>query len=146
MATHSSLLAWRILWTEEPGGLQSVGSAWRVTWHAHIKLFIRQLVFAEHIWSSQQSLERDATVGLETGLEMARQGFRWCGSTWGRAGSWLWACPGVIRWGDGGWRAGLCAPGDWRCRDGPLRPWSCAGQGGNLGRWWLFHLKSTKIK
>ena len=26
MATHSSLLAWRIPWTEEPGGLQSTGS------------------------------------------------------------------------------------------------------------------------
>ena len=26
MATHSSVLAWRILWTEEPGGLQSMGS------------------------------------------------------------------------------------------------------------------------
>ena len=26
MATHSSLLAWRIQWTEEPGGLQSMGS------------------------------------------------------------------------------------------------------------------------
>ena len=26
MATHSSLLAWRILWTEKPGGLQSMGS------------------------------------------------------------------------------------------------------------------------
>ena len=26
MATHSSILAWRILWTEEPGGLQSMGS------------------------------------------------------------------------------------------------------------------------
>ena len=25
-ATHSSLLAWRIPWTEEPGGLQSRGS------------------------------------------------------------------------------------------------------------------------
>ena len=24
MATHSSILAWRIQWTEEPGGLQSV--------------------------------------------------------------------------------------------------------------------------
>ena len=36
MATHSSILAWRIPWTEEPGGLQSMGSqrvrhdqAWR---------------------------------------------------------------------------------------------------------------------
>ena len=26
MATHSSSLAWRIPWTEEPGGLQSTGS------------------------------------------------------------------------------------------------------------------------
>jgi len=25
MATHSSILAWRSLWTEEPGGLQSIG-------------------------------------------------------------------------------------------------------------------------
>ena len=25
MATHSSILAWRITWTEEPGGLQSMG-------------------------------------------------------------------------------------------------------------------------
>ena len=27
MATHSSILSWRLPWTEEPGGLQSVG------WH-----------------------------------------------------------------------------------------------------------------
>ena len=26
MATHSSILSWRIPWAEEPGGLQSVGS------------------------------------------------------------------------------------------------------------------------
>ena len=26
MATHSSILAWNIPWTEEPGGLQSTGS------------------------------------------------------------------------------------------------------------------------
>ena len=26
MATHSRILAWEILWTEEPGGLQSLGS------------------------------------------------------------------------------------------------------------------------
>ena len=25
VATHSSILAWRIPWTEEPGGLQSMG-------------------------------------------------------------------------------------------------------------------------
>ena len=26
MATHSGILAWEILWTEEPGGLQCMGS------------------------------------------------------------------------------------------------------------------------
>ena len=26
MATYSSILAWKITWTEEPGGLQSMGS------------------------------------------------------------------------------------------------------------------------
>ena len=26
MATHSNILAWTIPWTEEPGGLQSMGS------------------------------------------------------------------------------------------------------------------------
>ena len=28
MATHSNILAWRIPWTEEPGGLQSKGLQW----------------------------------------------------------------------------------------------------------------------
>ena len=27
MVTHSSILAWRIIWTEEPGSLQSMGIA-----------------------------------------------------------------------------------------------------------------------
>ena len=31
MATHSSILAWRIPWTEEPGGLQSQGHKKRDT-------------------------------------------------------------------------------------------------------------------
>ena len=30
MATHSSILAWEILWTEKPGGLQSMGSQSRI--------------------------------------------------------------------------------------------------------------------
>ena len=30
MATHSSILAWKIPWTEEPGGLQSLG--WQKSW------------------------------------------------------------------------------------------------------------------
>ena len=32
MATHSSILAWKILWTEEPGELQSMGLQKGQTW------------------------------------------------------------------------------------------------------------------
>ena len=32
MATHTSILAWEIPWTEEPGGLQSMGSQKSQTW------------------------------------------------------------------------------------------------------------------
>ena len=40
MATHSSILAWKIPWTEEPGGLQSMGSQrgrsnWGLTCSTH---------------------------------------------------------------------------------------------------------------
>ena len=39
MATHSSILAWKIPWTEKPGGLQSVGSqesTWQRNHHHHV--------------------------------------------------------------------------------------------------------------
>ena len=35
MATHCSVLAWEISWTEEPGRLQSMGSQSEMTEHAH---------------------------------------------------------------------------------------------------------------
>ena len=35
MAPHSSTLAWRIPWTEEPGRLQSMGSLSDFTFHFH---------------------------------------------------------------------------------------------------------------
>ena len=41
MATHSSTLAWKIPWTEEPGRLQSMGSWWSDTTeqlHFHVSL------------------------------------------------------------------------------------------------------------
>ena len=45
MATHSSILAWRIPWTEEPGGLQSTGSRrvrhdWVTSLHFKIKVIL----------------------------------------------------------------------------------------------------------
>ena len=41
MATHSSILAWEIPWTEEPGGLQSMGSQESDTTETTISLFHR---------------------------------------------------------------------------------------------------------
>ena len=35
MATHSNILAWKIPWTEEPGGLQSKGSQSDMIEHTH---------------------------------------------------------------------------------------------------------------
>ena len=42
MATHSSILAWRIPWTKEPGGLESMGMQrvrhdWAAHTHTHIQ-------------------------------------------------------------------------------------------------------------
>ena len=37
MATHSSNLAWKIPWTEEPGRLQSMGSQRVIDWFADIE-------------------------------------------------------------------------------------------------------------
>ena len=41
MAVHSSTFAWRIPWTEEPGGLQSMGrresDTTEVPWHACVQ-------------------------------------------------------------------------------------------------------------
>ena len=38
MAAHSSIVAWKIPWTEEPGGLQSMGSqrVWHSWAHTHV--------------------------------------------------------------------------------------------------------------
>ena len=40
MVTHSNILAWRTLWPEEPGGLQSrsctESDTTEVTWHTHM--------------------------------------------------------------------------------------------------------------
>ena len=53
MAAHSSVLAWRILWTEEPGELQSTGPH-RV----------------RHAWSNLATnmLQGDSTLGQREGL------------------------------------------------------------------------------
>ena len=56
MATHSSTLAWGIQWTEEPGGLQSMGSQspTRLSDWAHTRVLIN----TQHCLSSQATGQR----------------------------------------------------------------------------------------
>ena len=58
MVTHSSILAWRIPWTEEPGGLQFIGSQrvglkrlkmHTISWKSNLK-FIECLLHARHCY------------------------------------------------------------------------------------------------
>ena len=67
MATHSNILAWRILWTEEPGALQSMGSQRS----AHEQL-------TQSLLSSgpQESLSTD-TARLETQFEAHSHAAYW---------------------------------------------------------------------
>ena len=64
MATHSSILAWRIPWAEEPGGLQSVGSQrvghdWATNTHTIVNLkgVSRCHYKWDRKWTVYQSLE-----------------------------------------------------------------------------------------
>ena len=49
MATHSSISAWEIPWTEEPGGLQSMGSQRAGRDWAHTHTWLSSLFLAYHI-------------------------------------------------------------------------------------------------
>ena len=50
MATHSNILAWRLPWTEEPGGLQSMGSQ-RIR-HDWVTVCLVIPFFTHHYFSS----------------------------------------------------------------------------------------------
>ena len=69
MATHSSMLVWRIPWTEEPGGLQSTGLQrvwhnWARTWKW--KLLSRVWLFATPwTYSPWNSPEHLPNLGME---------------------------------------------------------------------------------
>ena len=59
MATHSSILAWRIPWTEKPGGLKFIGLQrvrhnWATSTHTH-KMF--SFIICHFLWSLTIALE-----------------------------------------------------------------------------------------
>ena len=73
MATHSSTLAWKIPWMEEPGRLQSMGS-WRVT--------TEQLHFHFH------ALEKEMATHSSVLAENPRDSGDWWAAIYGVAQSW----------------------------------------------------------
>ena len=48
MATHSSILAWEVPWTEEPGKLQFIGSQKSGNNNKHIVFALYKIVQADH--------------------------------------------------------------------------------------------------
>ena len=75
MATHSSILAWRIPWTEEPGGLQSTESqrvghdrSDLVCTYTHTHKHTHPMVKLEKNFKSAQRLRTHATRSRSPGL------------------------------------------------------------------------------
>ena len=68
MATHSSILAWRISWTEKPGGLQSMGSQKR----AGHNLATKQHEWLIELWTDPESANFSYQVLAEAGLSVWR--------------------------------------------------------------------------
>ena len=69
MATHSSIFAWRIPWTEESGGLQSMGSQ-RVRHDATTNTDICMLIYLllQFVPSQQENFRKTSTSGSLTML------------------------------------------------------------------------------
>ena len=69
MATHSSIFAWKIPWTEEPGGLQSMG-------HKRV----------QHDWMTEQDVKLDSHPRAELFQvipEVTIQALQTCSKVWG---------------------------------------------------------------
>ena len=71
MAPHSSALAWKIPWTEEPGGLQSMGSLSRAR--------LSDFTFTFHF----HALEKEMAPHSSICLENSRDGGAWWAAVYG---------------------------------------------------------------
>ena len=56
MATHSSILAWEIPWTEEPGGHKGVDTTERLSHHHH-----------QHCFGCRTMMMKDSECSVATG-------------------------------------------------------------------------------
>ena len=160
MATHSSILAWRISWTEEPGGLQSIGSqsqpqlkrlthththahAQSGTEHCCFKVLQEQLPFISQLPPRRWvTLAHRAKESSREGKSEMPTGAQWAeppallGST---AGGWGRSPPGSIPYPSGSlpqW--GFLSKGlqDLKCRVPRFNAWDSVLRAGALGWPW----------
>ena len=73
MATHSSILAWEISWTEEPGGLQSMGSQ-RVRHDLATKQQLSALEITQVGWPANTSTVVSVLLHSQARQTIPRQG------------------------------------------------------------------------
>ena len=82
MATHSSTLAWKIPWAEEPGGLQSMGSR-------RIGHLLSDFIFTFHFHALEKEMATHSNVQYSC-LEDPRDGGAWWAAVSGVAQSRTW--------------------------------------------------------
>ena len=83
MAPHSSTLAWRIPWTEEPGGLQSMGSLRvRHNWETSLSLFTFHFHALEKEMATHSSILAWRIPGTEEPIGLPSMGSLRVGHDW----------------------------------------------------------------
>ena len=72
MATFSNILAWKIPWTEEPGGLQSMGSQKSCTWLNNNSNKLVPQCMLSHVWLFVTPLDCESSDSCAHGISQAR--------------------------------------------------------------------------
>ena len=111
VAAHPTTLAWKIPWTEEPGGLQSMGSKrvrhdWWLSTHVPLSRAPEHLALSRQwqsrpgstssvalintAWPKSTSLTTDGTPLQYSCLENAMDGEAWWAAVHGVAKNWTW--------------------------------------------------------
>ena len=77
-ATHSRILAWEIPWTDEPGGLRSIGSQKSGTWHSDSKTTTTLRKVSNWLQSAKRHrADREATLSASSHTQWGRRVPAW---------------------------------------------------------------------
>ena len=75
MGTHSSILAWKILWTEEPGGTHSRGyKESDMTEHTQTHTCVKQMASGNLLYSKRNSAQCSAPCFVSGGMVVGWEG------------------------------------------------------------------------